>query len=86
MVPVDKLRNLGSKSAQWLAEIGVYTQTDLVKMGAVEAYWLLKVQGYPVNLNMLWALYGALHDIGWNELSTETKTRLKSEVSAMRFG
>jgi DNA transformation protein and related proteins len=80
------LLNLGPKSTGWLVDIGVQTRQDLLEMGIVPAYCLLKGQGYPVSLNLLYALYGALHDIPWNKLSLEVKVQLQAEVEDFRFG
>jgi len=83
---LETLLNLGPKSTSWLADIGVCTRRELVEMGIVPAYCLLKVQGYPVSLNLLYALYGALHDLPWNKLPLEVKDQLKAEVEDFRFG
>ncbi len=83
---LETLLNLGPKSASWLAEIGVRTRQDLVARGIVPAYCLLKAQGYPVSLNLLYALYGALHDIPWNKLPPEVKKQLLAEAEDFRFG
>lgn len=80
------LLNLGPKSAVWLADIGVQTRQDLLEMGVVPAYCLLKGQGYPVSLNLLYALYGALHDMPWNKVPHEVKVQLQAEVGDFRFG
>lgn len=80
------LLNLGPKSTGWLTDIGVQTRQDLVDMGIVPAYCLLKAQGYPVSLNLLYALYGALHDIPWNKVPPEVKEHLQAEVEGFRFG
>jgi DNA transformation protein and related proteins len=37
-IPVENLRNLGHTSATWLREIGVYTRSDLERIGPVLAY------------------------------------------------
>jgi DNA transformation protein len=83
---LEILLNLGPKSTSWLAEIRVQTRQDLVEMGVVPAYCLVKAQGYPVSLNLLYALYGALHDIPWNKLPLEVKEQLQTEVQDFRFG
>ena len=84
--PIIDLPNIGPKSAGWLTTIGIHTRQDLEDMGIVPAYCLLKGQGYPVSLNLLYALYGALHNVPWNHVSLETKERLQAEVEEFRFG
>lgn len=55
-------------------------------MGIVPAYCLLKAQDYPVSLNLLYALYGALHDMPWNRVPPVIKASLQAEVEAFHFG
>ena len=83
---LESLLNLGPKSTSWLADIGIHTRRDLVEMGIVPAYCLLKAQEYPVSLNLLYALYGALHDMPWNKVPPEVKKQLLAEVEGFRFG
>lgn len=83
---LETLLNLGPKSTGWLVDIGVQTHRDLVEMGIVPAYCLLKAQGYPVSLNLLYALYGAIHDVPWNLVPADVKERLQAEVEQFRFG
>ena len=83
---LKSLLNLGPKSTSWLADIGIHTRRDLVEMGIVPAYCLLKAQEYPVSLNLLYALYGALHDMPWNKVPPEVKKQLLAEVEGFRFG
>ncbi|MBX3058479.1 MAG: TfoX/Sxy family protein [Anaerolineae bacterium] len=78
--------NLGPTSSQWLAEIGVHTRAELTEVGVVEAYCLVKARQPRASLNLLYALYGAVHNIPWNMIPPETKTALQEEVTAFRFG
>ena len=57
---VRDLRNLGVKSEQVLADIGVYTADELRRQGAVRCFAELKRSGMAPSLNLLWALAGAL--------------------------
>lgn len=57
---IRDLRNLGTKSEQQLALIGIRTADELRRRGAVRAYVDLKAAGVPAALNLLWALAGAL--------------------------
>ena len=57
---IRDLRNLGTRSEEMLATIGIRTADGLRKMGAVPAYVALKKAGTVNTLNMLWALSGAL--------------------------
>jgi transcriptional regulator with XRE-family HTH domain len=57
---IRDLRNLGMKSEQILADIGIYTADELRRQGAVRTFAELKRAGMSPSLNMLWALAGAL--------------------------
>lgn len=78
--PVLQLRNIGPASAQWLEEIDIGTRADLERIGPVLAYRVLKSQQPSVSLNLLYALHGALTGERWDQLSTETRERLKREA------
>ncbi len=75
------MKNLGPKSTEWLASIGVHSLDDIAKIGVVETYKRVKA-AYPekVTLNMLWGLQAALLDIPWNELPPDIKEELKRQV------
>ncbi len=57
---IRDLRNLGVRSEQLLAAIGVHTADELRRVGAVPAFAQLKRAGEASSLNVLWALAGAL--------------------------
>ena len=57
---IRDLRNLGVKSEQLMADIGVYTADELRRQGAVRCFAELKRAGLTPSLNLLWALAGAL--------------------------
>jgi hypothetical protein len=57
---VRDLRNLGARSEQMLAQIGVHSAQELRRRGPVRAFFELKSAGISSSLNMLWALAGAL--------------------------
>ena len=73
---VVKIRNVGPKSAAWLRQVGVRTQDDLVRLGAVEAFMKVKRAGFRPSLNLLYALEGALADCHWADLPDERKAAL----------
>jgi DNA transformation protein and related proteins len=75
------MKNMGPKSREWLASVGVYTLDDVAKLGVVETYKRVKA-AYPekVSLNLLWGLQAALLDLPWNELSSDMKEELKRQV------
>ena len=75
------MKNLGPKSRQWLAEIGIYTIKDLRNAGSITTYKMLK-EMYPekVSLNLLWGLEAAIRDIDWRELTEIDKEELKQKL------
>ncbi len=75
------MKNIGPKSSEWLASIGVHTLDDVARLGVVETYKRVKA-AYPekVTLNMLWGLQAALLDIPWNELPQDIKDELRRQV------
>lgn len=75
------MKNLGPKSSEWLASVGVHNLDDVARLGVVETYKRVKA-AYPekVTLNMLWGLQAALLDIPWNELPDDIKEDLRRQV------
>ena len=57
---IRDLRNLGVRSEQMLAAIGIRSVEELRRRGAVRAFAELKRAGIASSLNMFWALAGAL--------------------------
>ncbi len=77
------MKNLGPKSREWLASIGVHTLEDVAALGVVETY--KRVKGvYPekVSLNLLYALQAAMLGLPWNELPLDIKESLKKQIEA----
>jgi len=75
------MRNIGPKSSELLASVGIHTLEDVAKLGVVETYLRVKA-AYPekVSLNMLYGLQAALLDIPWSELPQDIKNELKRQV------
>jgi len=75
------MKNIGPRSSEWLASIGVHTLDDVARLGVVETYKRVKA-AYPdkVSLNMLYGLQAALLDISWNELPQDIKDQLRKEA------
>ena len=75
------MRNMGPKSSEWLASVGVHTLDDVMNLGVVETYKQVKA-AYPekVSLNLLYGLQAALLDLPWNELPPDMKEELKRQV------
>lgn len=76
-----KILNIGPKSTQWLNSVGIFSITDLEKLGAVKVFKIVK-SAYPhkVTLNLLYALQGALLDLPWNEIPHDIKEKINAQV------
>ena len=75
------MKNIGPKSSEWLASVGVHTLEDVARLGVVETYKRVKA-AHPekVTLNMLWGLQAALLDLPWRELPPDIKEQLRKEA------
>lgn len=76
------MRNLGPKSTKWLAEVHLDSRERLAQAGAIVAYLSVKQRHSEASLNLLWAIYGAIHDIDWREIPEETKAELRRTVDS----
>ena len=65
---LTRLLNLGPKTAQWLASIGITTPTQLRRVGPIAAFVRLKRAHRGVSLNALYALVGAVEGLHWTEI------------------
>jgi DNA transformation protein len=73
---VASLRNLGPRTVQMLAQVGIHTPADLRRTGAVAAYAALRRAAAGVTMNALYALQGALQDVDWREVRRDQKLPL----------
>ena len=80
MASIAKMRNLGPTTEAMLKSVGIKSSNDVIKVGEIEAFVQLKLFGYNVNNNMLWALYGAVHNCDWREIDEDTKAELLKQV------
>ena len=83
MPPSVKIRNVGPKSAAWLRQVGIRTEEDLRKIGAVEAYRKVKIAGFKPTLNLLYSMAGAEDDCHWTQLGEERKAALLLSADAI---
>jgi DNA transformation protein len=81
LAALARLRNLGPASARMLLDAGIRDEATLRTMGAAAAFRrVLFARGGGGSANLLWALEGALTDTRWDQLSGETRARLRAEV------
>ena len=66
--PLTGMRNLGSRTTQWLASIGITTPSRVRRVGPIAAYVRLKRAHRGVSLNALYALVGAVENLHWTEV------------------
>ncbi len=83
-LPIAKLPNLGPASAQMLAMVDIHQESDLRRIGAVQAFNLVREAGLQPSLNLLYAMEGALTGVKWNELSMDKRLELDTEVNFKR--
>jgi len=78
----EKIRNIGTKSAAWLRQVGLRGLDDLREIGSVDAFLKVKRAGFRPSLNLLYAIEGALQDCHWRELDDDCRASLLSAVDA----
>jgi DNA transformation protein and related proteins len=78
--PVEELKNIGYKTAEWLKEIDIHTLDDLERAGIAEVYGRLKEKGHPVSVNLAYALQGAILNIHWSGVPSELREELRVMV------
>lgn len=81
---ISGLENFGPKSQEWLNAIGVHTKSDLVRLGSIHAYRLMKERGFNVTMNMVYAMEGTILGIRWDELPEKLKAELQVAISGGR--
>lgn len=81
-ISISQMRNLGPKTERLLGEVGIRNESDLRRLGAVEAYRRLKFSGGAVSLNALYAIEASLRDIDWRDLSKKEKADLKRRAES----
>ncbi|MFM2400388.1 MAG: hypothetical protein RL341_2545 [Pseudomonadota bacterium] len=79
---ISDLKGLGAKSAAALSKVDICTAARLRGLGAVDAYVRLIKAGHPHNLNMLWALEGAVTGRDWRDVAKTERLRLLLALDA----
>ena len=77
---LQQLKNLGPKSEQWLHLIGIKSKDALEKLGSVEAFIQIANRIPEANLNLLYALEGALMNLDWRDVPEGVKEQLVIQV------
>lgn len=76
------LKNIGSTSAHWLESVGIKDQKTLKEVGVIQAYLRIHQRGIKTSKVLLYALYGALHDLHWNEVPEDMKKELSLSIAS----
>lgn len=79
-MPIRDLENLGPKTEERLAAIGVFTKADIERIGSVGIYRLLRSNGIPASLNLVYALEAMLIGVHWTKIPASLKIELKNAV------
>ena len=77
------MRNLGPKSRGWLAEIGIHEPAQLQQRDPFEVYAQLRRHGVPANMNLVYALVGAVEDRDWREVKREDRSSILLRLDDM---
>lgn len=79
---LSRLANLGPKSAELLLRAGITSRAQLVRLGAVKAYAMVRCVAPRVSLNLLWALEGAISGLHWQAVAKVHRTSLLLALEA----
>ena len=77
------LKNIGKKIAGRLNEIGIFSDSDLRRVGAVGAHSMIRERYPDETLPVCYYLYsfeGALTNEHWDEIGEQRKQQLKSQI------
>ena len=66
---ISSLPGLGPKSQRMLEAAGIDSIEALQRLGAVQAYVLVKRAGCKPSLNLLWGLESAVSGVPWQEVA-----------------
>lgn len=81
---LEKLKNIGPKTAERLALVGLNTIGGLREVGAVEAYVRLKkLNPEFISVVGLYAMQAGLMDLHWLHLPQEIKQTVIKEAQSM---
>jgi hypothetical protein len=80
----NKPQNTDPHISRLLENIGVRSRSDLVKIGALEAYQQLIDAGYQVNPNLVLELHGLITDQSYEDIPDKQIAYLLEEAAAAR--
>lgn len=74
------IEGIGPKSNVMLAKANITNREQLVKMGAVGAFILVKAAGGKPSLNFLWGLESVITGQHWRVVARHSRTALLMEL------
>jgi DNA transformation protein len=77
------LKNIGKKIARRLNEVGIFSEDDLRRIGAIGAHRMIKDKYPDETLPVCYYLYsfeGALNNKHWDEIGEQRKQQLKAQI------
>jgi DNA transformation protein and related proteins len=77
---ISKLKNLGPKTEGWLSVIGISSSDQLKATPVDKIYYQLKDKGFPVTMNLVYAIEGALRGEHLMALTEDRKDELKTLI------
>lgn len=80
MADIDSLPNLGPKTVEHFAAVGITTAEQIQELGTEAAFEVIynRFAGeFPFSSVYLYALEGAIHNCDWRDLPEKRKTELK---------
>ncbi|MDA7978736.1 MAG: TfoX/Sxy family protein [Pirellulales bacterium] len=83
---LTELPNIGATVANRLRGIGIDSLDDLKRVGAVQAYAMMKEQNEGKTLPVCYYLYslqGAITGVHWDALGQETKDELRRKAESL---
>lgn len=83
--PIIKAKNLGPQVEKELAKLGITTLEQIKDIGW-EKMCFEYAQAYPnrLNLNLFYAILGAVKNIDWRELKPSDKEKAKELLLALK--
>lgn len=81
--PVRDLPNIGKACEKWFALLGIHTKGDIEKIGIVHLYAMIKEGKPQTSIVLLWALFGAMNNMRFDEVPDEIKEKLKEQLAAL---
>lgn len=84
MADLTTLMNIGKEMAGKLKSVGIDSAEGLIDVGAEEAFSRLKAKYPNVCLVHLYTLEGAIQNVEFNDLSENTKAKLKKYSDSLK--